>query len=193
MHPSVLYADKQIFDDNRLCRSVLNDEISLLWCRGGAMSQSPVIIRRAAVVDAPAMAEVWLRSFAAALPTVRRVHSDDDVRAHFSDVILPQRESWVAVVGLLVLGDGFVEQLYLEPGWRGRGIGDRLVALAKRGRSDGLQLWTFQANESARRFYRRHGFREVEWTDGRGNEEREPDVRCAWSSARDVLAQRSRS
>ena len=94
-------------------------------------------------------------------------------------------ETWVAVaegavVGLLVLDDGELEQLYLEPSWRGRGLGDRFVALAKERRPDGLGLWTFQVNEAAQRFYERHGFVETERTDGLRNEEKEPDVRYVW-------------
>jgi hypothetical protein len=41
-------------------------------------------------------------------------------------------------------------------------------------------LWTFQANAPARRFYERHGFGAVEFGDGSGNEEGEPDVRYVW-------------
>lgn len=62
-------------------------------------------------------------------------------------------------------------------------LGDRFVALAKQRRPDGLQLWTFQVNGPARRFYERHGFAAVEETDGAGNEEREPDVRYVWRPA----------
>lgn len=130
---------------------------------------------------------MWLRSFAAALPTVRRAHDDAEVRGWIADVVVPHHETWVAedgdaVVGLLVLGDGpELEQLYLDPSWRGRGLGDRFVDLAKRRRPDGLGLWTFQVNAAAQRFYLRHGFVEVERTDGAGNEEREPDVRFIWS------------
>ncbi|GAB3410856.1 GNAT family N-acetyltransferase [Flindersiella endophytica] len=142
-------------------------------------------IRRAGAADAAGMAEVWLSSFAAALPTVRRAHSADEVRAHFRDVVVPDYEAWVAVtdgnvVGLLALRGEWVDQLYLHPSWRGRGLGDRLVALAKAQRPEGLQLWTFQVNEPACRFYERHGFVEVERTDGEGNEEHEPDIRYAW-------------
>ena len=46
----------------------------------------------------------------------------------------------------------------------------------------GLQLWTFQVNEAARRFYERQGFVAAESTDGSGNEERSPDVRYTWSA-----------
>ena len=150
-------------------------------------SIGPAEIRRAKPGDAGVMAEVWIRSYAAALPSVRRAHSDDEVRHWFAAVVVPRYESWVAlhegrVVGLLVLGDAEMEQLYLEPGWRGRGLGDQFVELAKRRRPDGLSLWTFQVNEPAQRFYERHGFVEAERTDGSGNEEHEPDVRYIWPS-----------
>jgi GNAT superfamily N-acetyltransferase len=32
---------------------------------------------------------------------------------------------------MMVLDDGELDQLYLDPPWRGNGIGDRLVELAK--------------------------------------------------------------
>ncbi|WP_235883395.1 GNAT family N-acetyltransferase [Saccharopolyspora elongata] len=142
-------------------------------------------LRRAGDADALDMANVWLRSFATALPTVHRAHGDDEVRSWFSHVVVPQHECWVAVaagsvVGLLVLDGAELDQLYLEPSWRGRGLGDRFADLAKRRRPGGLDLWTFQVNAPAQRFYERHGFVEVERTDGRRNEEREPDIRYAW-------------
>lgn len=97
---------------------------------------SSVVIRRATTSDAAASADVYLRSFAAALPTVVRPRSDDEVRAYIRDVVVPSHETWVAVaeeqvVGLMVLDGDLLSQLYLDPGWRGRGIGDRFVTLAK--------------------------------------------------------------
>lgn len=38
----------------------------------------------------------------------------------------------------------------------------------------------FQLNDKARRFYERRGFVAVEFGDGTGNEEGEPDVRYHW-------------
>ncbi|MET9967541.1 GNAT family N-acetyltransferase [Streptomyces sp. NPDC006356] len=152
---------------------------------------TPVVLRRATATDAGAAADVWLRSFTAALPTVVRPHSDDDVRTYFREVVVPLRETWVAeateateatdgVIGLMVLDHDQLSQLYLDPDQRGQGIGDRFVDLAKRRRPGGLSLWTFQVNRPAHRFYERHGFVAVEYTDGSGNEEREPDVRYVW-------------
>ncbi|OIJ69051.1 GNAT family N-acetyltransferase [Streptomyces mangrovisoli] len=146
-----------------------------------------IVLRRAVGPDAAAVADVWLRSFAAALPTVVRPRSDDDVRNHIRDVVVPLRETWVAeaadeagIVGMMVLNEDLLSQLYLDPDWRGRGIGDRFVTMAKELRPDGLHLWTFQVNTPAHRFYERHGFVATERTDGSGNEEREPDVHYMW-------------
>ncbi|MER7055733.1 MULTISPECIES: GNAT family N-acetyltransferase [unclassified Streptomyces] len=145
-----------------------------------------VVLRRAVTTDAGAAAGVWLRSFATALPTVVRPRTDEEVQDYFRHVLVPLRETWVAeaadraVVGVMVLEEGELSQLYLAPDWRGRGVGDRFVALAKDRRPEGLSLWTFQVNTPAHRFYERHGFTAVEWTDGAGNEEREPDVRYVW-------------
>lgn len=144
-----------------------------------------VVLRRAVGTDSRAAADLWLRSFAAALPTVRRPHSDQEVRAYFRDIVVPTLETWVAtadsrVVGLMVLDGTTLSQLYLDPQWRGRGMGDRFVALAKQRRPAGLELRTFQVNRPAQRFYERHGFVAVERTDGSDNEENEPDVRYVW-------------
>jgi len=131
------------------------------------------------------VADVWLRSRHASVPAnPAPVHSDDEVRAWFAEVVLPTRETWVAevsgaVVGLLVLEDGWVDQLHVDPTRTGEGLGSRLLEVAKAERPDGLDLWTFQANHGARRFYERHGFVEVARTDG-DNEEGEPDIRLRW-------------
>ena len=134
--------------------------------------------------DATAIAEIWLASFKA---TYRfpPAHSDDEVRMWVADVLLPGTETWIAedgdeVIGFMSLGDRSIEQLYLMPARTGRGVGSRLVRLGQERRPEGLELWTFQANEAARRFYARQGFRPVELTDGAGNEERQPDVRYVW-------------
>lgn len=94
-------------------------------------------------------------------------------------------EAWVAeagggIVGMMALGADELDELYLRPDWRGRGLGDRFVALAKERRPDGLSLYAFQVNGPACRFYERHGFAVVDRNDGSRNEEREPDVRYAW-------------
>ncbi|MGA5870489.1 GNAT family N-acetyltransferase [Streptomyces cinereoruber] len=153
--------------------------------RAGHADRPDLVLRRAVGSDAAEAAEVWLRSYAAALPGVRRAHTDDEVRYWFRELLVPHRETWVAtadgtVVAVMVLDGEELDQLYVDPPWRGRGVGDRLVDLAKRRGPAGLELWTFQVNAPARRFYERHGFVAAEHTDGSRNEEREPDVRYVW-------------
>jgi GNAT superfamily N-acetyltransferase len=146
-------------------------------------------LRRAVDADAAAVADVWLASFSDELPTVRRAHDDADVRRWIATHLVPSTECWVAtdeaeVVAMMALSPGWIDQLYVVPGRQGGGIGAQLVRLAQeRAVVEGwesLQLWTFQVNGRARAFYARHGFREVELTDGTTNEEREPDVRLTW-------------
>lgn len=147
-------------------------------------------IRVARHTDAVDCATVFLRSRAFALPTVPLVHPDREVRRWMADEVVGRADMWVAevdgtIVALMVLdtagrGAGWIEHLYLDPAWMGRGLGDKFVQLAKERSSEGLQLWTFQVNEPARRFYERHGFVAEELTDGAGNEERAPDVRYVW-------------
>jgi L-amino acid N-acyltransferase YncA len=115
------------------------------------------------------------------------VHSDDEVRTWFAEVVVPTRETWVAevdgtVAALLVLDGPWVDQLYVDPRRTGQGLGSALVDVGKKQRPGGLELWTFETNAGARRFYQRHGFTEVGRTDG-DNEEGAPDVRLRWEPA----------
>ena len=80
----------------------------------------------------------------------------------------------------LVLDGEWVDQLYVDPPWFGRGVGSALLARAQARRPAGLQLWAFESNHRAHRFYERHGFVLAEQTDGAGNEERAPDRRYRW-------------
>jgi GNAT superfamily N-acetyltransferase len=144
-----------------------------------------ITLRRALARDAQAVADVYLASFRAALPSVRLAHTDDEVRAWIGGHVIPSLETWVVedegeIVAMMALEPGWIDQLYVAPGRTGEGIGARLLALAKERANGPLELWTFQVNVAARRFYQREGFEPVELTDGSGNEEHEPDVRYRW-------------
>lgn len=144
-------------------------------------------LRRATDADAAAVAEVFLSSFHAtyAFPLA---HTDDEVRGWVRDRLIPTQETWVAVdasldggpiIGLMAITPGHLEQLYIAPDRLGEGLGRRFVDLAKERSPAGLDLWTFQVNDRARRFYERNGFVPVEFTEDQ-NQERQPDVRYAW-------------
>lgn len=155
-----------------------------------------VVLRLATAGDAAAVADVFLDAFRATYD-FPLAHTDEEVRAWIRDVLLPTHETWLAIapdgagipdaggtiVGLMALGEAELDQLYLRPGWWRRGIGSRLLTLAKGRRPDGLSLYTFQVNTPARAFYERHGFEAVWFGDGSANEERQPDVRYEWRPA----------
>jgi GNAT superfamily N-acetyltransferase len=58
--------------------------------------------------------------------------------AGFAERVVPHTELWVAeddggaLVGLLVLDEDWLDQLYVEPTLTGRGIGSELIGPAKR-------------------------------------------------------------
>ena len=74
-----------------------------------------------------------------------------------------------------------VDQFYVAPGDQRRGVGDAMLAHAKRLRPAGLRLWAFQRNTPARRFYEARGFIAKKFTDGATNMEREADVLYQWT------------
>ena len=156
---------------------------------GGASVESVGVgqsaeLRRAVETDAEAAAEVFLRA-RAEMRYLPRLHTDDETRAFFRDVVMREQEVWVAdvagrVVGFIALSDAMIEHLYVAPGEQGRGVGRTLLDHAKSRRPGGLELWVFRDNAGARRFYERHGLVLLYETNGSGNEEKLPDARYAW-------------
>lgn len=143
-------------------------------------------LRLAVLADAPTAADLYLCARHTAVPDIPPLlHSDEEVRRWVQDVVIPQGETWLAEndgvpIAMMVLDGELLDQLYVHPKWTGRGVGSELVRLAQSRRPERLSLWTFQSNHRAQRFYERHGFVAMEYTDGQDNEEREPDVRYVW-------------
>jgi GNAT superfamily N-acetyltransferase len=142
-------------------------------------------LRRGTAADADAVADLYVRARHAAVDIPATVHTDDAIRRWIAARVVPHTELWVAedeagvLVGLLVLHEDWLDQLYVEPTLTGRGIGAELLRLAKRERPGGLRLWTFASNAPAQRFYERHGFVATDRTDG-DNEEGAPDILYIW-------------
>ena len=146
-----------------------------------------IVIRRATAADGDAIGDVWLDSWRATFE-FPPAHPDDAVRRWLRDEMLPSHETWVAadqaadrVVALMALTESMVAHLYVAPDWIGHGVGRRLLDVAKDRRPVALDLYCFQANTRARRFYERNGFEPVAFGDGSGNMERQPDVLYRWS------------
>ena len=146
--------------------------------------------RAATPGDADSVAEVYLRSRKELVACAPLVHSDEDVREWIRQHLIPAGRSTVAVVDDLVVGlmavskspdCSWIDQLYLLPAWVGRGIGTRLLELARGGLPSPIRLYTFQCNQPARIFYERRGFKAIALGDGSRNEERCPDVLYEWT------------
>jgi len=149
----------------------------------------PVVdIRRARAEHAVAASDIYLRARAAAGSAIPAgVHSDEQVRAFVAEVMIAERQAWLAwkggtAVGLLVLDGNELDWLYVEPSAQSQGIGSALLAHAQGISPNGLALWAFTSNQRARGFYEHHGFVAVRATDGAGNEEQAPDVRYVWGA-----------
>jgi len=143
-----------------------------------------MLIRRAVLADMPAVAVLHRYTMKTSLPFLPDLHTPQEDLVFFRGRLFADNDIWVAdqdgaLIGYAARGGGWLNQLYVHPDHQGRGIGDALLAAAISGVDD-LQLWTFQKNARARRFYETRGFMLVELTDGSGNEERAPDARYAW-------------
>ena len=135
------------------------------------------MIRDAVLGDAEGLARVlgdWVRDTA----WMPKLHSREEDLGFLQGLIAGCR---VRIgnegAGFLAAEGGVVRALYLEPAARGLGLGKVLLDDAK-GRAGRLELYTFEANAGARRFYAREGFREVRF--GADNEEGLPDVYLVW-------------
>ena len=142
-------------------------------------------LRPAVDTDLDDVVALHARSRAVALPFLPILHSLDEDRAFFGAYITAKQMT-LALAGLQIIGfmaqsPGWIEQLYLDPDWRGQGVGDQLIDQAKSG-ADALKLWCFAENTPACRFYQRHGFIEKHRTDG-DNEAGLPDILYRWSRA----------
>jgi putative acetyltransferase len=143
-----------------------------------------IVIRRANVDESDEVAALVRSSKETAMPFLPALHTAEEDRAFFRDRVFADCEVWVgecdgALAGMCAFREGWIDQLFVDPAYQRSGIGAALLRTAKAA-NDRLHLWTFQRNENARRFYESQGFRLVKTTDGRDNEEHEPDALFAW-------------
>lgn len=145
------------------------------------------MLRQLALTDMGAAAQVHRIAFEQAMPRLVGLHTPEEDRWFYREHVFKTCRVWGrfdqdALSGLIAFRDGWVEQLYVLPAAQGHGVGTELLDVAKRA-CERLELWTFQCNERARRFYEARGFALVEQTDGARNEEKEPDARYVWARA----------
>jgi RimJ/RimL family protein N-acetyltransferase len=154
------------------------------------------VLRPATPADAPRVADILILSRAAHLPFAPMAQTPESVRAWVAQVLVPgggvclaELDGQPRAMGAQAMdnGLGWVEQLYVEPGYTGQGLGTsllrRMLSDLQAAGAHAVRLWCFQANTGARRFDEGEGFVAVGYTDGLGNEERCPDVLYERSSA----------
>lgn len=137
--------------------------------------------------DIPKVSQFYLDIRNDSVPLIR---SYQEICGWMEHVLQPRATSYIyeisgEPVGWIdfdthVVRVGELHQLYCKRGFTGRGIGHQLLEFAKQHQAVGLELFTFQANLGAQRFYSREGFVEIDRTEGYGNEEQSPDLLMRW-------------
>ena len=143
------------------------------------------MLRQLELADMDAAARVLRASFDHALPWLAGLHTPEEDRWFLRERVFPACAVWGAfdrgaMNGMLAFRDGWIDQLYVLPDAQSHGVGTELLRVAQDAIGH-IQLWTFQRNARARRFYEARGFALVRETDGARNEEREPDALYLWT------------
>jgi GNAT superfamily N-acetyltransferase len=143
------------------------------------------MLRRLELKDMDAAARVVRTAFDQALPSLAGLHTPQEDQWFFRERVFKTCEVWGAfddagMAGMIAFRKDWIDHLYVLPKHQGRGVGTGLLQVARRS-FDRLQLWTFQRNAQARRFYEARGFALIHETDGARNEEKEPDALYLWT------------
>jgi GNAT superfamily N-acetyltransferase len=144
-----------------------------------------IVLRRAAREDMKAVARLHRHVRKTCLPYLPELHTPQEDLAFFEEQVFPASSIRLAehegrLIGFAASTRDWLDHLYVDPAWHRHGVGQGLLTAVQEDAEE-LNLWTFQANVQARRFYERHGFRLVELTDGSGNEERTRDAHYRWT------------
>lgn len=141
-------------------------------------------IRHARIEDAAACAEI-LNEWIDETVWMPRYHTATEVAQHYHDDVIRDRlvlliEEEARIEGFLALSTSrMVTAFHIARRARRKGYGRMLLDQAKTLSPQGVTLWTFVANNGARRFYLREGFSELRRTEG-DNEEGLPDILFGW-------------
>lgn len=121
-------------------------------------------VRSAEAADIPALVVIAERSYRAAFREIL----EEDVLAERSAAFFAARfeTAWprmmVALsdetpIGFLLMTDGHIDMLFIDPDASGQGVGAKLLREAERRGARTLEC--FRDNHGARRFYERYGWR----------------------------------
>ena len=142
-------------------------------------------LRAARAEDARRIADLLIETRFKFMPYAPSAHPEHSVREWVASHLIPTGGVVVAEFDSQVVGTMatavkdkmfWITQMAVDPSMIGRGIGSALLVHATKTFARPIRLYTFQQNTGARRFYERHGFQAVQFTQGEDNEERCPDV-----------------
>lgn len=113
----------------------------------------------------------------------KEIHSFEDHVFFLNNILNRDNEIYIAtdnnkVVGIIAFNGNEINQLYIHNDYQGKGLGKKLLRMAKINSKGRLTLYTFEVNHKAQRFYERNGFKII----GRGheNEENLDDIKYEW-------------
>jgi len=113
----------------------------------------------------------------------KEIHSISDQKNYLDNKLSKDSDVYIAieenkVVGMIAFNNTEILQLYIHIAHQGKGIGKKLLDLAKSKSPGKLTLYTFDVNKRAQLFYEGNGFKII----GRyyENEENLDDIKYEW-------------
>ena len=144
------------------------------------------VIREYQAEDFDAVTILWRVSREKSLPDFqqRKGYFFYQDRDYFQNHVLMENEIWVATVNdrpvaFMAMNQEFIDQLYIDPNYWRQGIGNALLALARKFSPEHIWLYTLQVNVNARAFYEKNGFVAEKFGVSPAPES-EPDVEYHW-------------
>lgn len=146
------------------------------------MEQTSIKIIEFEPIYAEETVRMWRQSKEKAI-SQKENHSFEDHVFFLNNILNKDNKIYIAidnnkVVGMIAFNESEINQLYIHIDYQGKGLGRRLLELAKLNSKGRLTLFTFEVNRKAQHFYEKNGFRII----GRGheNEENLEDIKYEW-------------
>ena len=147
-----------------------------------------LIIRPYKTDDFEALTTLWRQAREQAFPDFqrRKGHTFEEDQAYFRDVILVNNDVWVVELdgtpaAFMAIAGDLIDQLYVHPDYQRIGLGESLLAHARKLSPRHLRLYTLQINTNGRAFYEKNGFQIVKLGISPAPES-EPDVEYHWNA-----------
>ena len=129
------------------------------------MPTTPIIIRSARPEEYDEVARVWMNSWVSTgleqasnfLLANLRARVRHEIEKGWSLFVAEDRGALAAMLALH-LGDKYLDQLFVAPGYQGKSLGRMLLAFTRTQLPDEIWLRCVRENEKAWRWYEREGF-----------------------------------